>query len=206
MEPVTLAAFAASAAVLAAIPGPAMAYIAAQGIARGRRAGVMAALGVHVGGWVHVGLTAAGLTAALRLVPEAYLALRLAGAAYLAFMGVCLLRDSLREPLAPGTRPGPRSGARAFLDSMIVQVLNPKVALFFLAFLPQFVDPAGPWPIEVQMLVLGALLIVIFLALDLVVALTSGALGVAVRARRWVERVAGVALLGLGARLALDRG
>lgn len=202
MDPSQIGSFVVAASLLAAIPGPAMAYIAAQSLARGRRAGLMAAFGVHVGGWVHVLLMAAGLTAALRLVPDLYLGLRLAGAAYLVWLGIGIMRSSFAAtpaPMAPLER-------RAFIDSVIVQILNPKVALLFLAFVPQFTDAAASLPIETQIVVLSVLLNVIFLVLDVGVALASGALGAAVRARRWIERGAGLVLLGLGARLALHRG
>jgi threonine/homoserine/homoserine lactone efflux protein len=196
-----LIAFVAASLALAPIPGPAMLYIAAQSLGGGRGAGVRAALGIHVGGWVHVALAAAGLSAALRLVPDLYLGLKLAGAAYLVWIGIGLLRHAGQGVEAAA----PRSARRAFLDSMTVQLLNPKVALFFLAFLPQFTDPGAAWPLAVQMLVLGAILNMIFLGFDLLVAFGTGSLGAALRARRWLERIAGALLIGLGARLALDR-
>ena len=196
-----LIAFIAASLALAPIPGPAMIYIAAQSLGGRRGAGVQAALGIHAGGWVHVGLAAAGLSAALRMVPDLYLGLKLAGAAYLVWMGIGLLRHASQTVEAAA----PRSARRAFLDSMTVQLLNPKVALFFLAFLPQFTDPGAPWPLAVQMLVLGTILNMIFLGFDLLVALGTDCLGAALRARRWLERIAGALLIGLGARLALDR-
>jgi threonine/homoserine/homoserine lactone efflux protein len=166
----------------------------------------MAALGIHAGGWVHVAAAVAGLSALLALVPQLHLALRLAGAAYLLWIGLRLMRGGASGPLPSAAR----SGRQAFLESATVQVLNPKVALFFVAFLPQFTDPAAPWPVPVQLLVLGVLVNLIFLGFDMAVALLAGALRSAALARpgvaRWLHRVAGAVLVGLGVRLALARG
>lgn len=201
-----LLAFLLATLAFAPVPGPAMLYIAAQTLGRGRRAGVMAALGIHVGGWVHVLAAVAGLSALLALVPQVHLALRLAGAAYLLWIGLRLMRGGGAGPLPPAAR----SGQRAFVESATVQVLNPKVALFFVAFLPQFADPAAAWPVPVQLLVLGVLVNMIFLGFDMAVALLAGALRGAALARpglsHWLHRAAGAVLMGLGLRLALVRG
>jgi threonine/homoserine/homoserine lactone efflux protein len=147
----------------------------------------------------------AGLSALLALVPQLHLALRLAGAAYLLWIGLRLIRGGASGPLPSAAR----SGRQAFLESATVQVLNPKVALFFVAFLPQFTDPSAPWPVPIQLLVLGVL-VNLFLGVDMAVALLAGALRSAALARpgvaRWLHRVAGAVLVGLGVRLALARG
>src|SRR6476660_4874777 len=135
-----LLAFAAATLAFAAFPGPAMLYTAAQTLARGRKSGFLAALGVHCGCYVHVIAATLGLSAIFRHVPELYLALKLVGAAYLVWLGIGMLRNR-----GDGGEPQPaawKSPGRAFVESMLVEILNPKAAIFFVAFLPQFVDPA----------------------------------------------------------------
>ncbi len=202
-----LLAFLAATAVFAYMPGPAMIYTSAQTLARGRRAGLMAALGIHIGGYAHVAAAALGLAAILRHVPEAYLALKLAGALYLIWLGLGMLR---RGPEITAARPTlSRSARRAFLESVTVEVLNPKTALFYLAFLPQFVEPGAALPAAAQLLILGVFVNLAFSSADLVcVALAASLLarlrrgGAALR----LARIAGGSLiLGLGVRLALLR-
>ena len=199
-----LACFVASVA-LAVVPGPAIFYVAAQSLGRGRRAGVLAALGVHLGGWVHVAAAVAGLSALMVVVPEVHLALRLGGAAFLLWMAWTMVRDSGGE--APTLS---RPARRAFLDSILVEVLNPKVALFFIAFLPQFVDPSAGWSVPLQLLVLGAMVNAVLLAMDMSVALAAGHLRLRVLgtpgAMRWLRRASGAVLAGLGLRLAIPQG
>ena len=128
-------AFLATTAIFAFIPGPAMLYAAAQTMARGRWSGLMAALGIHLGGYVHVAAAAAGLSVLFHAVPMLYMAVKFAGAAYLIWLGISMLRAKPREDVAlAGIET--RSGRRAFVESVTVEVLNPKTAIFFLAFLP----------------------------------------------------------------------
>lgn len=201
-----LLAFALATFVFAAFPGPALLYTAAQTLARGRAGGLMAALGIHLGCYLHVLAATLGLSAVFQHVPEAFLAVKLAGAAYLVWMGIGMIRSrSLGE--LPGVRD--KSVRRALVESVAVEVLNPKVAIFFIAFLPQFVDPAGSLPVWAQFLVLGVIVNVCFSTADLVtVFFTSAVMGRLRRAER-LQRVlrwgAGTLLMGLGARLALDR-
>jgi threonine/homoserine/homoserine lactone efflux protein len=138
-------AFLATTAVFAYIPGPAMLYAAAQTLARGRWSGLMASLGIHIGGYAHVFAAAAGLSVLFHAVPMLYLAVKLAGAAYLVWLGISLFRAK-----AAGDAELPeithKSGRRAFFESITVEVLNPKTAIFFLAFLPQFIDASAAFP------------------------------------------------------------
>ena len=134
--------FLATTAIFAFIPGPAMLYVAAQTIARGRWSGLMASLGVHLGCYVHVVAAAAGLSVLFHAVPVLYLAVKLAGAAYLVWLGIAMFRTRAQGDVA-ASGVASRSGRRAFVESVTVEVLNPKTALFFLAFLPQFVDAVG---------------------------------------------------------------
>jgi threonine/homoserine/homoserine lactone efflux protein len=200
-------AFLAATAVFAYMPGPAMLYTSAQTLARGRRAGLMAALGIHVGGYLHVTAAALGLSAIFRHVPEAYLALKLAGAGYLIWLGIGILRRRRDTGAAPMVAA--RSARRAFFESVSVEVLNPKAALFFIAFLPQFVDPAAGLPVWAQFLVLGTIVNLAFSSADLVcVLLASSVVARAGRsglAERVTRLLGGSLLIGLGARLALAR-
>lgn len=200
-----LVAFAIATALFAYFPGPALLYTAAQTLARGRRAGLMAALGIHVGCYAHVLAATLGLSAVFRYVPEAYTALKVAGALYLVWLGFQMLRGSASD--APQvTTKSPR---RAFAESIVVELLNPKVAIFFIAFLPQFVDPAGSLPVWLQSLILGVIINLTFSSADVVTAFTASAVvsrlkrsGTAERAARWLG---GGLLIGLGAKLGLDK-
>ena len=167
--------FFAATLLFAVMPGPAILYTAAQTMARGRRGGLMAALGIHAGGYVHVVAAAAGLSAVFRYVPEAYMAVKIAGALYLIWLGLSFFRKP-REEALPEVKG--RSAGRAFFQSIVVEVLNPKAALFFIAFLPQFVDPAAAWPLWLQLLLLGTFVNVAFSSMDVVtVAVTSTMVG-----------------------------
>ena len=203
----TLLAFAAATFVFAWFPGPALLYTAAQTLARGRKAGFLAAFGIHLGCYVHVFATALGLSAILRHVPEAYLALKLVGAAYLVWIGIGMIRS---RPQAETPAVAPKSVRRAFLDSMVVEILNPKVALFFVAFLPQFVDPQAAFPVWAQFLILGTVVNMTFSSVDIVTVLTASAVMGRLRrsgsAERWVRYIGGSVVVGLGIKLATDRG
>jgi threonine/homoserine/homoserine lactone efflux protein len=202
-----LIAFALATAVFAYIPGPAMLYAAAQTLARGQRGGFKATLGIHVGGYAHVLAAALGLSAIFTHVPEAYAALKFIGAAYLIFLGIQMIRhrnDPLDIPVL-----AQKSERRAFIESVSVEVLNPKTAIFYIAFLPQFADPAAALPVWMQLLILGTLVNLAFSSADVIAVMLTARLSHAAKtsmARVRVARVAaGSVLMGLGARLALDR-
>jgi threonine/homoserine/homoserine lactone efflux protein len=199
--------FAIATFLFAVFPGPALLYTAAQTLARGRRAGFMAALGIHLGCYAHVVAATLGLSAIFRHVPELYLALKFAGAIYLVWLGIGLMRSRLDQGALPQLRA--RTARRALMESIVVELLNPKVALFFIAFLPQFVDPAAALPLWLQFLALGVVVNLAFTSADLVtVLLTSSVLGGLRRhglAQRAVRLAGGSVLIGLGARLAISR-
>ncbi len=202
-----LLAFALATLLFAYMPGPALLYTAAQTLARGRAAGLRAAFGIHLGCYVHVLGAVLGLSAVFRYVPEAYLAVKIVGALYLIWLGIGMIRGG-RKPLeSPDMKV--KTNRRAFLESFMVELLNPKVALFFIAFLPQFVDPAASLPIWLQSLILGVIVNMTFSSADLVtVFLTSAIVGRLKRSSRaltWVRWCGGSILIGLGAKLALDR-
>ena len=149
--------------LFAYMPGPALLYAAAQTVARGRKAGLMAAFGLHIGGYLHVGAAAAGLSALFHAVPSMYVFVKVVGAGYLVLLGVKMIWRAFtvaKEMLNPITA-SQKSGRRAFVESVTVEVFNPKTALFFIAFLPQFVDPSAAFPIWLQFLILGTIVNVI---------------------------------------------
>ena len=198
----SLALFLAAGLALNLTPGPDMLYVAARAASEGRGAGIASALGIGAGTFVHIALVAGGLAALLAAVPVAYTAIRLLGAAYLVYLGVrALLRPSAlaERALAPASRWA------VFRQGVITNVLNPKVALFFLAFLPQFVDP-GRGNAALQVLALGLLFDISGTIVNLGVALgASGAAGWLRRSARvgqGLERATGILFIALGLRLA----
>jgi threonine/homoserine/homoserine lactone efflux protein len=205
----TLLAFAVATAVFAYIPGPALLYTAAQTLARGRRAGFMAALGIHVGCYAHVIAATLGLSAVFRHVPEAYLAVKIGGALYLVWLGIDMIRKSGAATAEAGAGPAPRSERAAFAQSMIVEILNPKVAIFFIAFLPQFVDPAAALPVWAQFLILGVIVNLAFSSADVITVFAASAVMAKARGSRRGARAMRVAggsiMVALGVKLATDK-
>jgi threonine/homoserine/homoserine lactone efflux protein len=204
----TLAAFAVLTLAVAYFPGPALLYTAAQTIAHGRRAGFMAMLGIHLGCYVHVAAAAFGLSAVFKHVPELYVAVKLAGALYLVWLGIGMIRSKLGGEEVVVSRP--KTVKRALRDSFIVEILNPKVALFFIALLPQFVDPAASLPVWAQFLILGTIVNFAFSSADFVTVLGASAVIQTMKKTkagfafgRWLG---GSLMIGLGVKLATDRG
>ncbi len=198
--------FATATIALNLTPGPDMLYISAQSVAHGRRAGVLSALGVAAGCVVHTALVAFGLAGILARAPAAYNAVRYAGAAYLIYLGVRLLFE---RPTGTAQPPPAASSSRIFLQGLITNVLNPKVALFFLAFLPQFADPARG-PLWSQFLLLGVLFNFSGTLINLAVALVASSLrrfaSGGARTGFWLRKLSATVFIGLGARLALAGG
>ena len=201
-----LISFTVATAIFAYVPGPAIMYTMAQTMALGRRGGLMAALGLHIGGYAHVLAAAFGLSALFHYVPELFLAVKIAGAIYLVWLGVDMIRKS---KLVKVDAIEPKSARRAMIESITVELLNPKTALFFLAFVPQFVDPSASYPVWVQFLILGVIVNLAFSSADLVVIwFTSAIAGRLKRGGRLAHALrvlGGTVLIGLGARLALER-
>jgi len=170
----TLAAFAAAAFVLIAVPGPNMIYLVARSLSEGRRAGLLSALGIETGTLVHTTAAAVGLSALLASSATAFAVVKYAGAAYLVYLGLrtLLARDGGSERTAAA--PPRLSGRHVYRQALLTQVLNPKVAIFFLAFLPQFVDPDRP--AATQILALGSVLVVMGLVIGIATALAAGTL------------------------------
>jgi threonine/homoserine/homoserine lactone efflux protein len=196
----TLLVFSAAALALIVVPGPAVLYIVAQSIDRGRLAGIVSALGVATGGLVHVAAATIGLSSLLVSSATAFTVVKYAGAAYLVGMGIwTILR---RRDEAPAGGPSERRLRRRYWQGVVVNVLNPKTALFFLAFLPQFVDPDSG-SAALQLAVLGLVFVVLAVASDCVWALAAGTASQRLRGNRRflaVQRyVSGSVFVGLGA-------
>lgn len=199
----SLALFLAAGLALNLTPGPDMLYVAARGASEGRAAGIVSALGIGVGTLVHIALVAAGLAAILDAVPVAYVALRLGGAAYLIYLGVRALQAG---PTAAAVEPPPPASLGAiFRQGVVTNVLNPKVALFFLAFLPQFVDPSRGSPV-LQVIALGLLFDTTGTLVNLAVAVGSSRAAARFRhpgrAGALLHRLTGGVFIALGLRLA----
>jgi threonine/homoserine/homoserine lactone efflux protein len=203
----SLGLFVIAALVLLVTPGPAVLYIVTRSIDQGRRAGLVSMLGVHVGTLVHVAAAAVGLSAVLVASATAFTALKWLGAAYLVYLGVRRILDRTATTTVASDRPRPLR--RAFLDGVVVNTLNPKTALFFLAFLPQFVDLSRGRP-EAQILGLGLLFVLLGTVTDGAYALSAGTAARWLRGRprflaseRWVS---GSVYIGLGVVAAVSSG
>jgi threonine/homoserine/homoserine lactone efflux protein len=201
----TLLLFAAASLAFLAIPGPSVFYIVTRSLAQGRRAGVTSMLGVQAGGLVHVVAAAFGVSAIIASSATAFTIVKYVGAAYLVLLGLrkLLTRNVDAEEVALGA---PAPGRRLFWQGAIVNIFNPKTALFFLAFLPQFVDPSAG-PVAPQMLVLGTLLVSLGVVSDGTYALLAAGAGRKLRetaaARRRLDRLSGGVFVGLGLAAAL---
>ncbi|MEV6226910.1 LysE family translocator [Saccharopolyspora shandongensis] len=198
-------AFIGAAAVISLVPGPDMMFILANGISSGPRGGVVAALGMSSGIVVHTVVAALGLTAIFQAVPVALEVVRIAGVVFLLYLAV----QSWRASAMPEVQAAPaRSLRRIYALAVLTNVSNPKVILFYLAFVPQFVSTQAAWPIPVQLLALGGLLVVVGISVDASVGVTSGWLSnVLLRRRaiqRWLDRTAAVVFGALALRLTTE--
>ena len=200
--PDTLVIFLGAALALNLTPGPDMLYVIARGAGEGRLAGVASALGIGLGCFVHIALLAAGLSALLARVPAAYDAIRWAGALYLLYLGVRALTTP-SALVAAAAQPRTASLVAIAVQGAVTNILNPKVALFFLAFIPQFVRPEG-WSPAMQIVFLGLLLNTSGTLVNLGVALGAS------RATNWLrantrradrlQRLTGIVFIGLDLR------
>ncbi|MEU8250833.1 LysE family translocator [Nonomuraea sp. NPDC048916] len=199
----TLALFCAATLALLVVPGPAVLFIVTRSVAQGRSAGLISVLGVHAGSLVHVVAAALGISALLAASATAFTVVKYAGVAYLVWLGVRKLthRGAAEDETAA---PETHSRRRMFWEGFVVNVLNPKTAIFFLAFLPQFTDSAAG-PVGPQIVLLGLLWLVLGMASDGTYAMASSALAgrlrASARARRRLDIGSGVVYLGLAALL-----
>jgi threonine/homoserine/homoserine lactone efflux protein len=199
----TLLAFVAACAAIILSPGPAQALVLARTLSDGRSAGVMTAVGLNVGVLVHSVTAALGLTALLATSAVAFAVVKFAGAGYLVYLGVRALRSG--SPGEAAATPARMSSGRAFRHAVVTGTLNPKVAIFFLAFLPQFVDP-GRGSAFTQFLVFGCILAALDIAYESTLALLAGGLQSRLtgssQLAAWRQKATGAVLVGLGLRLA----
>ena len=216
-----LLAFFASAAVFAYAPGPSTLYAAAQTIAGGRKQGLQAALGLHLGGYFHVAIVAMGVASLFMALPMAYTAMKVVGGLYLCVLGIKMWRstgtdqhdqssetrvtasDQHRVDRLNSDSDAQIADEKTLFQSALVEILNPKTAIFYLAFLPQFTDLDAPLSVSTQLIILGSVVNILFSSADLicvifasrVLALSQQSAG----ARTSLNQLAGfvLALLGL---------
>ncbi len=192
----TLLVFVTACVALAIVPGPAVVYIVTRSASQGVHAGLISVLGIAVGTIVHIGAAIVGLSALLQASAVAFELVKLAGAAYLIYLGIQKFRErGTSEVVAESTQ----SLRKTFVDAVIVNVLNPKTALFFLAFLPPFVDPArGSAP--QQILVLGLIMMVVCSTSDSLFAIAGARLlhGVTARRFKYANEIVGSIYIALG--------
>ena len=194
-----------AAAVLALTPGPGMAYVVARTVAGGRQEGLASCLGTGLGGLLHVLAAALGLSVLLAQSAFAFSIIKYVGAAYLVYLGVRMLMQ--KTPEGDSTPVSPQGARRAFAEGILVEALNVKTALFFLAFLPQFTTPAQP--LLMQLVLLGSICVALNTLVDVMAVLGAqkllkSGLGRSARARL-MTRASGVTMIVLGAWLALTR-
>jgi threonine/homoserine/homoserine lactone efflux protein len=200
--------FAVTTTVAMVTPGPDMLFVLGCGVKGGPRAGLLATAGVATSEAVHIIVAAAGLAALFAAVPVAFTAVRLLGAAYLIYLGVQLIRHRNDDRGEVPVATGGISGRRAYLNGLLTNLLNPKMVIFTIAFLPQFINPqlGDVW---LQFAVLGAIMIALEFLVDGTVGVLAGQIGGWLRrrhaARRRVDVATGGLFIGLGVRLAAER-
>jgi threonine/homoserine/homoserine lactone efflux protein len=198
----TLLLFAGASLALLAVPGPAVIYVVTRSLDQGRTAGIVSVLGVETGTFAYALAAAAGLTGLIAASATGFTIVKYAGAAYLVYLGVrkLLERSEPQDALSRGR-------SRLFLKGVLVQLLNPKIAIFFLAFLPQFADSSSG-PVAVQILVLGTIFTLLAVLSDGAYVLLAGAVGgwlrTGRRARGWLAKLSGGVYIGLGVSAALS--
>mgnify|MGYP003895119393 CR=1 FL=1 len=209
MDLASIALFFLAALAIALSPGPGIFYVAARTLAGGRDEGLASSLGTGLGGLVHVAAGAVGVSALVLASAEAFALLKIAGAIYLIWLGIRMIRQAGHQAqIAAGMHAVPTGVRRAFSEGILVEALNPKTAAFFLAFLPQFVDPAAG-PVWLQFLLLGLVSVVLNTAVDVVIALmASRARSMAVARPSLLRRLrqgAGLGIASLGLALVFAR-
>ncbi|GAA4975697.1 threonine/homoserine/homoserine lactone efflux protein [Nonomuraea thailandensis] len=208
IDPHLLALFTVTTIVAMITPGPDMLFVLGCGMRGGPRAGLLATAGVATSEAVHVAVAAAGLAALFEAVPVAFTVVRIAGAAYLIYLGVQAIRNRHDSPLEAAVGSGGMSGRRAYLSGLMTNLLNPKMVTFTIAFLPQFINPSLG-QVWLQFAILGAVLIALEFLVDGAVGVLAGRIGGWLRhrraARRRIEVATGGLFVGLGVKLALDR-
>ncbi|MEW2355065.1 LysE family translocator [Spirillospora sp. NPDC029432] len=204
IDPQLLAAFTLATIVAMVTPGPDMLFVLGCGVRGGPRAGLLATAGVITGDALFVAVAAAGLSALLTAAPVAFTVVRIAGAAYLVYLGVQMIR---RRNAGDETPAGGMSGRRAYANGLVSTMANPQTITFTVAFLPQFVDPALG-PVWIQFAILGTVMIALEALADGTVGVLAGRIGGRLRERRTFRRRVDVAtggvFIGLGVTLATE--
>jgi len=204
VDPTHFLIFLSAAILLAIAPGPGMLYVLARTLAGGRREGLLSASGTFFGGMVHVIAAAAGVSIILAKSALAFATVKYLGAAYLGFLGVRMILDVRKEDAVPVEAVARRRNP--LWQGVTTEVLNPKTALFFLSFIPQFVNRAGGH-VFLQFVLLGTLSVALNTTADIVVTLLAGPLGQRIRGserfRRRQRTLTGAVMIGLGTYLAL---
>ena len=197
--------FLAAALIIAAVPGPAIFYVAARTLSGGRKAGIASTFGTALGGLVHVVGGGLGVSAIIMASAELFAVLKFAGALYLIWLGVRTFREA-GDPLPEQAAPAGTS--RAFREGIVVEALNPKMAAFFLAFIPQFIDPAAAYP-ALQFMALGLITVALNTVADMVVVAVASAARTNLAGRphlfQRLRQGSGIFMAGLGFSLALVR-
>jgi threonine/homoserine/homoserine lactone efflux protein len=194
-------------AIFACVPGPGMFYAAAQSMASGRRSGWYAAVGFHLAGLGHIAAAAFGVSILLQMIPTLFIVMKVVGAGYLIWLGI---RSLLRRTPLHAHNPAPKlQAAKALKNSVVVGALNPKSALFYLAFLPQFTDAAASLPVWAQIVVLGIVVNAMFTVTDVILIEMSHTamrrLKASERVAVVLQRIGGSILIALGVNLAFAR-
>jgi threonine/homoserine/homoserine lactone efflux protein len=205
MSGVNFSLFLLAAVIIAAVPGPGIFYVTARTLSGGRQAGIASTFGTALGGLVHVVAGGLGVSAIILASAQLFTGLKLVGALYLVWLGIKTFREAGNAPQAEITAAGP---ARAFREGIAVEALNPKTAAFFLAFIPQFLDPAAGHP-ALHFMALGLVSVALNTFADIiVVAVASAARTHLTHRPRFVQRLrqgSGLFMAGLGLSLALAR-
>jgi threonine/homoserine/homoserine lactone efflux protein len=203
-EPTTLLTYMAASIAIILAPGPAQALVLARSVNEGAKAGILTGIGLNIGTIVHAIAAALGLSAILATSATAFTIVKFLGAGYLVYLGVRALRSE--TPLDSQAQITSANSRQAFRKAVITGILNPKVAIFFLAFLPQFVNPALGF-VFLQFLILGLILALLDICYESVLASIAGRLSnwfmQSPRFASWRRRATGAVLIGLGVRLAL---
>jgi threonine/homoserine/homoserine lactone efflux protein len=205
MDAVRLQLFLAAALVIAAVPGPGIFYVAARTMAGGRRAGIASTAGTAIGGLVHVVAGGIGVSAIILASAQLFAMLKFAGALYLLWLGIRTFREAGRLPQEPAGEAGAK---RVFLEGIAVEAFNPKTAAFFLAFIPQFLNPTAPDP-ALTFMALGLVSVALNTLADVVVVLAASATRAQFVERphllRHLRQGSGIFIAALGVSLALAR-
>jgi len=205
MSGTNLSLFLLAAAIIAAVPGPGIFYVAARTLSGGKKAGIASTFGTALGGLVHVIAGGLGVSAIILASAQLFTVLKLAGALYLLWLGIRTFREAGR---LPPEQMAPAVTNRAFREGVVVEALNPKTAAFFLAFIPQFLEPAAGYP-ALQFMTLGLISVGLNTFADvIVVMMASTARSTLVRRPHLIRRLrqgSGLFIAGLGVSLALAR-